>query len=125
HKLMLGFGLVVAVVGLLLAGTIYGLTSYGTTIRYFDHRLVDLNYVNKLRNAARELEKTDKTTIHEAAVLVDKVALVRKELVDYQNALKENKTYGKSPEKSWEQTGCIEKLNKLLDGLDSVIRQYT
>ncbi len=42
HKLMLGLGLVVAIMALLVGGTLKGLTSYRATTRTMDRKLVEL-----------------------------------------------------------------------------------
>jgi signal transduction histidine kinase len=55
HKLILGLGLVCAIMGLQLAGTLKGLTSYRTTMRTVDGKWVELGEVYKLREAIKEL----------------------------------------------------------------------
>ena len=51
HKLFLGLGLVVAVMALLLTGTLKGLASYRTTMRTFTSRLEELREADKIRIA--------------------------------------------------------------------------
>ena len=46
HKLMLGLALVVGSVGLLLAGTLYGLNAYLITVRTTERKLTELQNVN-------------------------------------------------------------------------------
>ncbi len=46
HKLMLGLALVVGSVGLLLGGTLYGLTAYLRTVRVTERKLHELQQVN-------------------------------------------------------------------------------
>lgn len=55
HKLILGMSLVVALMALLLAGTLKGLASYRGTMRAFDHKLEDLEEALKLKEAVNHL----------------------------------------------------------------------
>ncbi|MBX9584303.1 MAG: HAMP domain-containing histidine kinase [Gemmataceae bacterium] len=48
HKLMLGLGLVVGSVGLLLAGTLYGLNAYLTTVKTTERKVYELQHLNIL-----------------------------------------------------------------------------
>jgi signal transduction histidine kinase len=48
HKLMLGLGLVVGSVGLLLAGTLYGLNAYLTTVKTTERKVYELQQLNIL-----------------------------------------------------------------------------
>src|SRR5256885_15532053 len=53
HKLFLAHGLVVAIVLMLLGGTLYGLISYKATTRTFDKKLVELTKAEEVRNKIR------------------------------------------------------------------------
>ena len=55
HKLMLGMALVIATMGLLLAGTLKGLASYRATMRTIDSKLVELREAENLRAAIKVL----------------------------------------------------------------------
>src|SRR5207248_3242352 len=50
HKLFLAHGLVVAIVLMLLGGTLYGLISYTATTRTFDKKLVELTKAEEFRS---------------------------------------------------------------------------
>lgn len=58
HKLMLGMGLVMAIMALLLAGTLKGLASYQATMRTMGTKLAELNEADALRDAVKELVQT-------------------------------------------------------------------
>jgi signal transduction histidine kinase len=55
HKLILGLGLVVAIMALQLAGTLKGLTSYRGTLTAINGKLAELDKVYSLREAANKL----------------------------------------------------------------------
>ncbi len=121
HKLMLGLGLVVAVLGLLLTGTLYGLNAYRVTIRTIDHRLVDLSHAFELRKSIGELEKKPRSAERELRELQERANAVREKLEKYEQAIKANHTHGLSPDKSHEQTGYISVIGKQLDELERLI----
>jgi two-component system, NtrC family, sensor kinase len=58
HKLILAHGLVVAIVLLLLGGTLYGLISYRTTTRTFDKKMFELSKADEFRGKIKELADT-------------------------------------------------------------------
>jgi signal transduction histidine kinase len=55
HKLMLGLGLVVAVMAILLGGTILGLLSYRNTTNRMESRVNELHVLQDLKKAVNEL----------------------------------------------------------------------
>ena len=55
HKLMLGLGLVVAVMALLLCGTLYGLWSNYVTMNFIRYKTAELAAANKLQSAIARL----------------------------------------------------------------------
>src|SRR5262249_14736042 len=57
HKLLLGLGFVVGLVALLLGGALNGLTSYRTTIKTTDNKLVELKHAIAVRTASRALDE--------------------------------------------------------------------
>jgi signal transduction histidine kinase len=56
HKLMLGLGLVVAIMALFLAGTLKGLSSYRATMKTMESKLVELQAANDFRQKVAELK---------------------------------------------------------------------
>ncbi|HYV37885.1 MAG TPA: HAMP domain-containing sensor histidine kinase [Gemmataceae bacterium] len=61
HKLILAHGLVVAIVLVLLCGTLYGLISYRTTTRTFSKKLGELSQAEEFRSKVRELADAART----------------------------------------------------------------
>ncbi len=55
HKLMLGLGLVVAVMAILLAGTVHGLLGYRTTTKLMESKVNELHGVQEFKAAIKEL----------------------------------------------------------------------
>jgi two-component system NtrC family sensor kinase len=86
HKLLLGAGLVIATIGLLLVGTLYGLTNYNNTVKASDDKIVELNQAESLRASIVTLgngtnlggNRTD-----QAAELTRRLEVVRQELARY------------------------------------------
>src|SRR5579883_3383121 len=56
HKLMLGLGLVVGIIALLLAGTIYGLSKFRATMRSIDGEQEELRQAECVRDAVNNLK---------------------------------------------------------------------
>jgi signal transduction histidine kinase len=128
HKLMLGMGLVMAIMGLQLAGTLRGLASYRATMRTIDGKLVQLDQANKLReainfpglnggdseNAARE------TPVNE---LPDKIRLAKRALNDYQDKLLASIGRGRDPDQGFREKELIEALKQRFEKLDAALEQ--
>jgi two-component system, NtrC family, sensor kinase len=87
HKLILAHGLVVAIVLLLLGGTLYGLISYRTTTRTFDKKLHELTKAEEFRSKVKDLIDVSRTTDYKA--LDDRIPKARNALEDYDALLKE------------------------------------
>jgi two-component system, NtrC family, sensor kinase len=88
HKLILAHGLVVAIVLLLLCGTLFGLISYRTTTRTFDKKMWELSKAEVLRGKVKELADhamADK----DLNVLAEDIVHARKALADYDELLKD------------------------------------
>lgn len=59
HKLMLGLGLVVASVGLLLAGTLYGIQAYMSTVQTTERKLNEVQYSTVVINTLAAIDKPE------------------------------------------------------------------
>jgi two-component system NtrC family sensor kinase len=92
HKLILAHGLVVAIVLLLLGGTLYGLISYRTTTRTFDKKLVELSKAEDFRNKVKSL--SDPPRPNDKIALEALITDARQALQDYDDQLKEYSSHG-------------------------------
>jgi signal transduction histidine kinase len=123
HKLMLGLGLVLAIVALLLIGALKGLSSYKTTINTIDGKLQSLNdYAVKLQYKILKLGESSGSNT-EAILLTDKVADARKLLNAYQSKLKELGKYGNEYDQAYKETNHIEALQEQFVKLSLAMNQ--
>jgi signal transduction histidine kinase len=108
---MLGYCLVVGVIALLLAGTLYGLTAYRSTMKSFFSKLVELKEAEKLRNKIKDIStSTDRgagipgltKAVQEANSAVD----------DYEKALNETVEHGYTPDDAYNERSLIAVLRK-------------
>ncbi len=118
HKLMAGLGLVVAILALLLGGTIKGLASYRAAMKTMESKLVELNEANafqqevnllkgisestpdakKDRAAAREKIETD---------FVDQIKKSHLALVNYQQKLQQTIALDRDPSHGYLETSQV------------------
>src|SRR5690242_4352463 len=94
---MLGMGLVVAIMALLLGGTLHGLTSYRHAMGTFDSKLEELGKAVKLKEEIQQLYQPNAEPAHQAATLDGRVAYVETALEDYKSKLQETKDRGRLP----------------------------
>jgi signal transduction histidine kinase len=121
HKLMLGLGLVVAVVAMLLGGALKGLLSYRTTIKIVDTRLIELSSAIELRSVCRELQDRPEQDTREARRLNEKVLRARETLAKFEDDLKKAGNYGDVAGKSFDLTPKLQAIGDQLTILDAAI----
>ena len=122
HKLLLGLGLVAALVAVLLAGALKGLDSYRTTLKTLDNKLISLHdHANPLQAQIRALGDPTGVPGREARLLLDRIAATQASLAKYEEKLRELGIYGKSAEKSYKETEDIQALRERLDRLKHTI----
>jgi signal transduction histidine kinase len=127
HKLMLGLGLVVAILALLLAGTLKGLASYRATTKTIDSKLVELSEANQLREAVAGLKTAAETSprandedegtglVVKIQLLEDKFELVmvpeaERLLACYRQKLEETVKQGRVPDNGYKERNQVEAL---------------
>jgi len=118
HKLMLGMGLVMAIMGLLLAGTLKGLASYSATMRTIDSKIVELNAAEDLRATIKEIDSEAKTP-----ELPDKARLAEKALEDYHGKLRASVERSRDPYQGFKETEQVEALQEGFRKLNSALKQ--
>ena len=99
HKLMLGLGLFVAIMALLLGGTLRGLWSYYLTINGIRSKLLELRAAEQFKEAGDRLTALDTHAL--VVTLPDKlpeeIAGAQQKLQVYRQKLQETLDHGQDP----------------------------
>jgi signal transduction histidine kinase len=120
HKLILGLGLVCAIMGLQLAGTLKGLMSYQATMRTVDGKWIELEEVYKLRGVISRLrEGTEQKT--EVDEFKARLRDAREALADYKQNLMAISARTHEVEDSYRQNDQVEGLEKTLADLGKAV----
>jgi signal transduction histidine kinase len=123
HKLLLGLGLVAALVAVLLGGALKGLDSYTKTIRTLDNKLNSLDkHANPLQAKIHELGGPPSKPGLEAHDLMSRLADTRTLLLKYEEKLKELNRYGKEPDKNYQETACLQAIHERLERLNTRVK---
>jgi signal transduction histidine kinase len=77
HKLMLGLGLVVGVMGILLGGTVLGLLSYRNTTNLMESKVNELQKVQDFKEAIKDLDTTAAPRLKQIDLATAKLAECR------------------------------------------------
>ena len=136
HKLMLGLGLVIAVLGLLVAGTLKGLASYRSTMQSIDSKLSELHEVQNLLSALKGASESglDDPPEEKApesyqgkdrlAELEKKVVRARDALTAYEERLRFNIEKRRVADQGFMETRLVEALQKWFRDLDQAIDRF-
>jgi signal transduction histidine kinase len=141
HKLMLGLGLVVAIMALLLGGTLRGLWSYYVTVNSIRSKLAELKAAQDLREAVGNLGRperrpqppeskadgTDELTAFKN-LLRGQIPAARQKLLEYDRRLQETLSHTHDPingdhQKDLIQKDLIQSLSNHLDKLEEMLHQ--
>jgi signal transduction histidine kinase len=123
HKLMLGLALVVGSVGLLLAGTWYGIESYRTTVRTTERKLEELQLVNILIETLKGPTRSggaDPTT-DEYRVLREQGQEARMQLGHYRKVHAETVDRGLDPDGGTMEAGLLTQLEVSLAQFEAAV----
>src|SRR5258708_3242548 len=106
---MLGLGLVVGVMALLLAGTLYGLASYRATMRSIDSKLAELKEAGNLKDVTKSIvEATDSTKgtpdEKQLLTLIDRAA---EALQAYEAKLEDTLNHHRDPDKGFTENNHV------------------
>jgi hypothetical protein len=117
HKLILGLGLVVAIMALQLAGTLKGLMSYRATLTAIGGKWVELAKVYSLREAANKLAEPGTRDPNEFEA---RIQAARTALTAYKDSLM--KIVEKTHEDPYRENTQIAGIEGLFDKLETELR---
>jgi two-component system, NtrC family, sensor kinase len=119
QKLMLGLGLVVGVIVLLLAGTLYGLTAYRSTMKSFFSKLVDLKEAEELRASIKRIEASaDSNRANELPHLFEAVTAARAKLQKYEDRLNDPSERGRDPDIGYIEHAYVDALRERFNSIE-------
>lgn len=118
HKLMLGMGLVVGIIALLLAGTVYGLASYRATMKSIDSKVAEMRAADAFRHAIQDL-----CALEVPAFANEKVLVAQNNLKTYHDQLTDTLNRGRDPENGEVEKGFVENLDKNLTELSKLAQE--
>jgi signal transduction histidine kinase len=123
HKLLLGVGLVVALMALLLSGTFRGLWSYYLTTSSMRHKLQELVAAEDLKTAVAELVARENIVrlLKSHEELPGAVKKVRTALDAYTEKLDETRAQGYDPRAGIYEKGVVDRLNSALDAFQKAV----
>ena len=114
---MLGLTLVVGSVALLLAGTLYGLNAYTSTVRTADRKLYELNYVNKiLVGIALPEQAADRNISAEYKALRERIDNAGSYVAEYRAELAVTVAEGLDPDNGHQESELLRQLDAAVVG---------
>src|SRR5262245_24433829 len=120
---MLGLGLVIGVIALLLAGTLYGLASYRSTMRSIDSKLAELKEAETLKGAVQSIKERAANGGGAADELKSLVPKARKALQGYEEKLTDTVSHRRDPEKGRTEMQLVQLIHEDLDELERRINK--
>jgi signal transduction histidine kinase len=125
HKLMIGLGLVVLILGILVLGTFKGLASYQATTKSIDSKLVELSEAQKVKSAVTDLLTTipdrDASLDDERALLQPRIAQAKSSVDAYRDKLQDTLNRNRDPDKGIRENQLIEAFRERFARLDQAI----
>lgn len=122
HKLMLGMFLVVAIMALLLGGTVHAIVSYRNTMRIWDSKLDELEFAYKLKDAINALSAPISDPSRQCGILLDRISPVQVALSEFRKKLVEIVDLGRFPDNGRRENSQIEAIEKDMTKLDKLLR---
>jgi two-component system NtrC family sensor kinase len=125
HKLLLGLGLVVAVLALLLAGTLQGLASNYATTKSIDSKLAELHEAQNLKLALADLAP-DRTPngVEPVTRLTENAARARQALEAYEAQLQHTIDKHRDPDRGEHELQLIDALKQRFNRLDKAVYDF-
>jgi signal transduction histidine kinase len=118
HKLMMGYCLVVGVIALLLAGTLYGLTAYRSTMKSFFSKLAELHEAESVRNKIKDISSTT-----EVPGMVTAIQSANKALDEYEDRLNDTVEHGRAVDNGFKEQGLIAALRQDFKNLNQAAQK--
>jgi signal transduction histidine kinase len=121
HKLWLGFALVIAVIGLLLAGTFKGLWSYRSAVHAVESKMGELGEVNNLVAAVQGLSNAPKKH-DEATELKRGLEHAQTALTKFEKKLDETIDQGRALQDGFDEKGRVQDLRRHLKTFEQALK---
>jgi two-component system NtrC family sensor kinase len=123
HKLMLGMGLVVAIMAVLLGGTLYGLASYRAAMATCESKLVELNLAVKVKEQIRDLQRPTSNPLLQAHSIQERIPDIEKALQAYAVQLEDTINRKRAPDEGKQEQTLVSFLEKDLKKLNEELRK--
>jgi signal transduction histidine kinase len=123
HKLMLGLGLVVAIIAILLTGTLRGLRSYRATMKSIDSKLTELNAALAFRECVSKLKATREQADSQRdfkilePIFEEQLKDANQALAEYIKRLDDTVANARDPDKGYIEKNDVKGLKEHLDKL--------
>jgi signal transduction histidine kinase len=117
HKLMLGLGLVVGLIALLLAGSLYGLASFRNTMKSIESKNREQGEASTLKASVNQLNGSSPQDFPQ------RLDQVWTGLAGYEAALEDTLSHGRDPGKGIQEKGLVEALRKHLHELEELAKE--
>jgi two-component system, NtrC family, sensor kinase len=125
HKLMLGLGLVVAIMGLLLAGTVKGILSYRATMRTIGNKVDELVESDNLQVAIKSLSHPIADSLKPAREMNNRIKAAREALDKYRVKLEESVANSRNGIDGSDERERAQDIERRLDKLAQAILDVT
>jgi signal transduction histidine kinase len=124
HKLMLGLGLVIAVIALLLGGTLYGLARFRTTMKSIDSKHAEWIEAEHFKEAVDRLQAAVENNSGTPDTLADcrgALQAANGALDAYDVTLADTLRHGRDPNEGFQETGLVKEIRVKLASVASAM----
>lgn len=125
HKLMFGLGLVVAIIALLLVGSLWGLLSYTQTMKSIGSKVAEQSRAEDLRSRIAclgfEIKIDPDTRKLEPDVMRERIAAAKEALAGYVVQLRDTLDRHRDPNKGYMERQLVEAMNQGFTQLEQAV----